>query len=158
MEHRGQVLDQRTEVHASVGRKVEQDLGVVKGLFHAHQLHVQLVLLDLVLADAVGFLFKLLVFGGMAGVRLCSDAQHLLERRGDQIVIHLAYPRDDLTVLHPARGFHDDIAARRRPQPARVKIIQLSCILKSYANDCRHLVCSSNSLIIRWSMLDCQLT
>ena len=50
-EHAGQVLDQLAEVHAAIGGEEKQDLAAVKATLHPHQLHLQLVLLDLLFAD-----------------------------------------------------------------------------------------------------------
>ncbi|MBR2073675.1 MAG: PhnD/SsuA/transferrin family substrate-binding protein, partial [Fibrobacter sp.] len=79
MEYGSQILHQRTEIPTAVGGEIEENFGIVEGLFNAYQLHIQLVFLDLVLTDLIGFLFKLLVLSSLSGVFLRSDAYHGFE-------------------------------------------------------------------------------
>ena len=75
------------------------------------------------LADAVRFLLKAAVLLRMPRVLLVRDADDLLERRGDQLILHLADAGDHLSVFHAPRRLHDHEAARRRPQPAGIKVV-----------------------------------
>ncbi len=82
-----QILHQRAEVHPAVGGEVEQNFAVVEGVFHRHQLHVQLVLADFLLADGIGLFFMQLVFFCMLHILCAGDAHHLLEGRRQLLVI-----------------------------------------------------------------------
>ena len=158
MENGSQILHQRAEVHPAVGGEIKENFGVVEGLLHAHQLHIQLVFLDLPLADLESVLFESLVIRRVTGVLRSSDADDLLERGSDQVVVHLTHPGNDLAVFQTPGRFHDHEVPGHGPEPAGIKIVQLSGIFEPDAYDCRHLFCSSNIVIISWSTVDCQFT
>jgi hypothetical protein len=107
----------------AVGREVKQKLRVVERLLDAHQLHVQLVFLDLAQADLVRLLLERLVFLRVARVALVRDAQDGFARRGDQIVADLANAGDHPPVFHAPRGLHDHVLAGDGPQLARIEVV-----------------------------------
>ena len=61
LKHAGQVLYQFAEVNASVRGKVKQDFIIVKCIFSINQLHLQVMLLNFVLADLKCLFFLILI-------------------------------------------------------------------------------------------------
>ena len=137
-EHRGQILHQLAEVHAAVGCEIEDDLGVVEGVLHADQLHLQLVPGHLFLADAEGLLFAAGVVLRAANVLLRGDAHDLFQRRDDLLVADRARAGDDLAEFHAARRLDDHAVARLRPDLVGVEIINLARLFEANANNRCH--------------------
>ena len=146
LEHAGQILHQLAEVHAAVGGEIEDDLGVVEGVLHAHQLHLQLVPRHLLLTDAERLLLAAGVVLRALLVLLGGDAHHLLQRRDDLLVADGARAGHDLAELDAARGLHHHVLTRLGPEVAGVKIIYLARLLEADADHCCHLVVPPVSL------------
>ena len=106
------------------------------------------MLFDLPLADFERVLFEGFVVRRMTCVLRGGHADHLLERGSDQVVVHLTHPGNDLTIFQTPGRFHDHEVPGHGPEPAGIKIVQLSGIFEPDAYDCRHVFCSSNIVII----------
>ena len=108
-ENAGQVLDQVAEVHASVRCKVEKHFAVVKSILRIDELHVQPVGVDLLLADAVGFLLLDAVVLLGLGVGGGCDADHFFERQVELADLDVHGHADDRSVLDAASRLDDDV-------------------------------------------------
>ena len=82
VEDRGQALHQAPEVHPSVGGEEEEDFGPLKAALHAHQLHVQFMLQDLLLTNPEGIDLLLPVFLHHGKVFLRGRPDHGAQGRG----------------------------------------------------------------------------
>ena len=76
VENRGQIFHQLPEIHALIGSKEEKDLAAVKGHLSGHQLHIQAVLGDLLLADIIGFFLFAPVFGNDPLILGCCHTKY----------------------------------------------------------------------------------
>ena len=137
-EHARQILHQFPEIHPAVGGEIEDNLAVIEGVFHAHQLHIQLMLGDFLLTDAEGVLFPLGVIGRPALVLFRCQAQHLLQGGDDLLVGNFPGAGDHFAEFHAPGGFHHHVAARPGPDIAGIKIINLARLLKADADDHCH--------------------
>ena len=138
-ENGSQILDQHAEIHALVGCKIEQNLGIVERVLAADQLHLQLMLGDFFLADGQRFLFLGLIFKVMLRVLRRSDTNDLFKRRGNQFVAHLAHAGNHLAVFHAAHGFYNHRVAGGGPKGAGIKIIKLACVPETNADYTCHV-------------------
>ena len=141
-----QVLDQLAEIHALVRSEIEDDLAAVERVLHVHKLHIQLVLLDLLLAD----LERLALLGGIrvahAAIRFRCDAQHHLERLHDLLVRHLGIALHHIAELNTARRLHDRAVAFLHVQRAGIKIVNASVVFEPDANHSCHVFLFSFSM------------
>ena len=125
-EHAREVAHELAEVHAPIGREEKDDLAAVEVALHAHELHVEPTLGDLLLADLEGVLFARFVVGVGAVIVLRRHAHERAQRLDDGIVLHLMVARDALGVLEPLRGLDDDELVGFDRDAVRVKIIFLA--------------------------------
>ena len=146
LEHGRQILDQGSEIHAAVGREIEQNLAAVKGVFHAHQLHFEVMVKNLLLADAVRLFFLAHIIAMTLRVLGGGDADDRLERGDDFVILHLAHARHHLGIFNAAGGLDNHRVARRGPQLAGIKIIQLACVAETHAYNGRHELISSDMI------------
>ena len=98
---------------------------------HAHELHVEPALGDLLLADREGVLLARFVVGVGAVVVLCRHAHERAQRLDDGIVLYLVVARDALGVFEPLRGLDDDELVGLGRDTVRVKIIFLTSAAKA---------------------------
>ena len=138
-EHRSQILDQLTEVDPAVRREVEEYLAAVKGVFHIHQLHLQLMFPDLLLTDLKCFLLFDLVFPDQIEIRRLRDTDHGLQRLNDGFLLHFIIREHDHTHFNAAGGFYDYTHAAGQNIFTRIKSIDLSGITESYSYHVYHL-------------------
>ena len=146
MEDAGQILDQLTEVHPAVGGEVEHDLGTVEGILGLHQLHLQPVAGNAVLAGAVGALFVLAVLAHPAHIHAVGHAGNGLEGLGHRRVGDLLDALHHLAALDAAGSLHDDVIAGTDIRIGRVKIIAFAVFFETDRNDFFH---SSPRLLVR---------
>ena len=125
-EHAGQVLDQLAEVHAAVGGKEKQDLAAVKAALHPHQLHLQLVLLDLLFADVEGFLLTAAVVGGGVFVVVGGDAEDGPQGFDHRVIGHLVVARRAVGEFRALGGLHDHVGAGGDREPLGVEVVFLA--------------------------------
>ena len=142
-EDAGQVLDQVAEIHAAVGREVEQHLAIVERVLGVDQLHVQPVRLDLLLADAIGLALLDAVEDLGLGVLGRRHADDLLEGLGHLARVDLHGQTDHGSVLDAAHGLDDDMSAVHHFPLPGVKIVNLPSRPKPHANDA-HLLAVRN--------------
>ena len=138
-EDAGQVFDQVAEIHAAVGREVEQHLAIVKSILRIDQLHLQAVRMDLLLTDAVSLLLAKAVADLDLGVLGRRDADDLLEGLRHLARVDLHGQADDRSVLDAAHSLDNDVSAVRHLPLPGVKIIDFASRLKAHA-DHAHLV------------------
>src|SRR3990172_7606356 len=74
----GEVLDKLPEINAAVGRKVEDHLTLIKGIFYIDELHRKPPVIDASDAIGVGLLFHVGMFFQLRNLLLRRDPQHLL--------------------------------------------------------------------------------
>ena len=133
-EYACQVLDQVAKVHAPVRRKVKEHLAVVKSILRIDELHLEAVLPDLLLADAVGF-FLLGAVAALGLVVLGScDPNDVFERLCQLARLDVHRKTGDSSVLNAADGLNDHVRAVSDRQLSRVKIENLAGILKPHAD------------------------
>ena len=111
---------------------------MVKGVFHRHQLHFQLVLGDLFLADAEGILFQAEIVLHDFFVRVGGDAHQLLEGLDDLVVLHGGVGHGDLAVFQTPGRLHDDGLVLLDLDALGVKIINLADFFESDADHFCH--------------------
>ena len=78
LKHAGQVLYKLPEINPAVCSKVKQHLIIIKGVLCINQLHFQLMLADLFLADLKRLSLLLLIPGFYRPVLLCRHTDHRL--------------------------------------------------------------------------------
>ena len=137
-EHAGQVLHQLTEVHPALGGEKEDDLVALKVALHAHQLHLQLVGGDLLLADGKGLPLPAAVVGGCLVVVVCGDAYHRAQGLDHALVVHLVVALHALDVLDALGGLHHHVLLRLHLEPSGVKIVVFRSAAKADADDFCH--------------------
>ena len=133
------VLDQLAEVHPLVCGEVEHDLAAIERVLHVHELHVQLVILDLLQANGERFA----LFGGILGTKplvlVGGKADDRLERRDQLAFLHLFYGAGNLTEFQPTCRFHDDAVAILQQKLQRIEIIDSSARFKFYSYYFNHV-------------------
>ena len=144
-ENGSQILDQRAEIDAPVRSKVKQNFVVVKRVFHVDELHFHLMLGNLFFADRKRFLFAAGVVLHPGQVGSGCLACDRLERENDLVLRNVAIAHGDKAAFHTACGLHNSVIALFQPDPGRVEIIYLSCVLKPDADYFCH-----ESLLNRW--------
>ena len=107
MENGSQILDQVTEIDTAVRSEIEQDLGVVEGIFAVDQLHIELMLMDLLQADIQCLDLFFLVLRFVCDILFRSHPDHFLQRLDDLIIRFVVRRDDDLSELHAAGRLHD---------------------------------------------------
>ena len=125
-EHAGQILHQLTEVHPPVGGEEEQDLAAVKAALHPHQLHLQLVLLDLLFADIEGFLLTAAVVGGGVLVVVGGDAEDGPQGLDHRVIGHLVVARRAVGEFRALGGLHDHVGAGGDREPLGFEVVFLA--------------------------------
>ena len=135
MEHGGQAFHQATEIHPALGGKEEEDLRALKGALHPHQLHLQLVLQDLLLADPEGVFLLLPVALHDDHVRLVGQAQHRAQGVDQGFRGVLKVPPDTGGVFHPGGGLHNDAVPSPVGGSLGVKIVLLPFTAEANADD-----------------------
>ena len=123
LEHAGQALDQKAEIHASVSGKVKGDLGAVKRILHVHQLHIQLLLRDFLLRDVqrpnLAFLILLLDAQVLPG----AYPQNRLEQCGALLIHERLRIRHAFPDFHPADRLGEHLVPAGNLQVVGFKII-----------------------------------
>ena len=139
-ENGSEALYQLTEIHALRRGIEEQDLGAVEGVFHLHEAHIELILLDLLAAYLIGarlFFFVALqrfkIFGG-------GNAHDALQRLYDLLVRHAAVRRGADAALHPAHRFHDHLLILLHAVARGIEIIDLSGFFEFYSDNFSHSI------------------
>ena len=132
-EYGSQVLHQFPEIDAAVGGEIEDDLGPVEGILRVHQLHLQLVLGDALLADAEGLRLPGAVVFLPADILGGGHPDHLFQGRHDLLVLYLPGPRDHLAQFNAPGGLHHHLVSRLRPYVGGVEIIYLARLFKADA-------------------------
>ena len=143
MENARKILDQGAEIDAGFRGEVKEQLGVVKGIFTADQLHRQLMFGDLLLAYVKGVFFTGLVLCLMVDVLLGRYPQYRAERGNDLLFRDVGGPGHGLAHFLAAGGFHDHRISGGRAGFQRIEVIELSGVLKADAYDNGHFLNSS---------------
>ena len=141
-EDAGQVLDQGPEVHPALSGEEEEDLAAVKAVLHLNELHLQLVLGNLLLTDLEGPGLLLFVFLLLAEIGLRGNAEHRAEG-GDELhlVDHgVALGADG--ALQTVGGLQNDVLPLRHLQAVGVEKVFFSAAFKADADDFGHVVSS----------------
>ena len=138
-EHRRQVLYQLPEVHPPVGGEEEQNLVPLKAALHPHQLHLQVVLEDLPLADIEGFLLPGAVVGRCAAVVLRGHADHGPQGLDDAAVVHRVVAHGALGVFQALGRLHDDVVPGLHLHVAGVKEVGFASAAEADADHSCHI-------------------
>ena len=112
---------------------------MVEGIFHRHQLHLQLVGGDLGLADPEGLLLEGFVLLNDFGIRGGGDADQRLQRLDDLIVLQLGVGQGDLAIFQAPCRFHDNRHLLLDGNAFGIKIINLADFFESDADDFCHM-------------------
>ena len=144
-EDRGQILHQLTEVHTAFGGEEENDLVALKVAGNVHQLHIQLMLGDLALADLRRFLFALTVVQQGAAVAIGSDTDHGAEGLHDALLGHLMVALHTLGIFHALCSLHDHVLTRLHTQCTGVEIIDLASATEADRNNSFQRISSSSA-------------
>ena len=140
LKHRRQIFHKLPEIDPPVRGKIKQHLIVVKCIFRIDQLHLQLMLFDLLQADLKGFLFLLLIPPLNLLVIFVRHADHGLKRLDDLFLIHLARAQDHLAELNPARRLHNHMIPGFYLHTGRIKIINLPGLPESDSDNLYHTI------------------
>ena len=134
-----QVLDQRAEIHTSVRGEEESSLAALKIALDIHELHVQMMLLNLLAADVEGGLLALAVDLLRSQIHLGGDPQNPAQRLYDSGVLHgMILPGADGD-LHAVGRVDDHVVSNLNLKPGGVKIVRFSAVFKSDANYFGHV-------------------
>ena len=109
MEGGCQVLQKSTEVHAAVGREVEDQLAAVEGVLGLDQLHVQPVLPDLLSADVIGFPLPGPVFRGLIQIDFIGRTDDGVRADVQLVRIHQHGRHDDAAHFDSADSLDDNL-------------------------------------------------
>ena len=137
-EHGREILDELAEIDAAIGREIEHDLVHVERVLDIDELHRELVLRNLLLADRERLFRAHLVVFDFLHVLRRRDAVNDLQRRRDFAVRDLARADDSLAALDAARRLDDDLVALLDVEAAGAEIINLARFLKADTDDCLH--------------------
>ena len=148
-EHACQILHQFPEIHPVFRRKVKQQLAVVEGAFHLHQLHIQLPEPDLFLADPEGVLFLFLVLCHHCQILRRGKPDDLLEGSRDLLLRDFLVGKGNLAAFHAPGGFHDGRIPHLRLNAVGCKVIDLAHGLEAYSYDLCHVFILIISCILR---------
>ena len=107
--HSGQILYQLPEVHPIISGEEKENFAAVKGILRRDQLHVQLVLLNFLLADVKGPLLLHLVVGQDSVVCFRSQADDPAQGRDNVPEGNLVIATGTGAVLWSPGGFDDDV-------------------------------------------------
>ena len=154
LKHTCQILYQFTEVYTAVCSKVENNLAVIKGVFHVNQLHNQTMLVDFFLAKLQRPFFLLYVFLMFFIIFRRSDTDDFFQRCHNFTFVHFLNIIGNGTILHAACGFHDDIVAVLYIERIGIKIIYFSCCFKSYTSNFYHISLQFLSINFSWHNCD----
>ena len=138
-EYPGQILYQFTEIHTAVGSEEEQDLAAVKAALHPHQLHLQPVLQDLLLADVEGFLLPAVVIGRRVPVIVGGGPQHAPQRLDHRVIADLVVALHALGELRTLGGLHHHVVTGVESQLSGVKIVGFAAAAKADRNHSCHM-------------------
>ena len=144
-EHRCQVPYQLPEVHTTVGGEVKDDLVAVKAGGNVHQLHLQTVVRDLLLADVKGLVLPFLVVFHGAAVILRGRPQHGAQGLDDGLVIHLVVALRAGGEFRALGSLHDYLVPHLHLDPFGVKIIILASAPKADADHFRQRIPSNSA-------------
>ena len=134
----GQVLHQGPEVHPALGGEEEEDLVPLKAPLRVHQLHLQAVLQDLLLADLQGLGLLLLVLLPGELVLRGGPAEHRAQGGGELHLVDGGVPLDALAELSAPGGLYNDPLTGLKLGPIGVEIVMLSAFLEADADDLDH--------------------
>ena len=140
-----QILHQLPEIHPTIGGKEKQDLVAIKGAFHPHQLHLQPVLGDFLLANGEGIL---LPFPGQlqaASVVFRGQAQHSAQGLHHLVVLHRVVALRTRHIFCTLGRFHDHVLACLNVQLSGTKVIGFASAAKADADDFCHRVSSHSA-------------
>ena len=137
-ENAGQVLHELAEINPSVGREIEENLAVVKGVLRLDELHVEPSCGDLLLADAESFFLPRFIFALPRVVLLRRHADHLFQGTRHLLIRQLGRGDDDGPVLDAAGGLHDHVVMIPDGVIGGVKVIDLAGISELDADNLRH--------------------
>ena len=133
-EHGGEILDQLAEVNTPVGREEEHSLVALEAALDVHELHIQTMLGDFLLADLKRLFFAAAVDLLDAQVVLRSDARKRAQRLHARLIRHDVVSENALGQLQAARGLDDDLVARAHGDSVRVKEIDLAAVFEFHTD------------------------
>ena len=138
---RGQILDQLPEIHPAVGREIEEDLGVVEGVFHTRPASYPACARRSSAGRCGTRPFRSPRCPPRGAALLVAVATRITCLSGEAISSSSTWrtPVTTSSVFHAAGGFHDHAVPCRGPELAGIKIVQLSGIFEPDAYDCRHV-------------------
>ncbi len=117
----------------------ERDLGAIEGKLGLKQLHRELVLGDLALADLIGVRLALAI-GGLAFEIVAGGKPNDLLERGDQFLVgQVPWFEHDLAELHAPRGLGYDEVTLVELELARVEVVDLAYPSEGNAHNKRHV-------------------
>ena len=134
VEGAGQVLHQLPEVHPAVGGEVEGDFGVVGGILHLDQLHLQAVAVDALPADPPGLLVLVPALVHPADVHAVGQPHQAAQGAAQQVIGGGPGVPGDLAADGPLVGVGHHIIPGVDLQPGGVKIGFFSVFFKTDGN------------------------
>ena len=111
------------EIHSAVGGEEEQNFAAVEAVLHFHQLHLQLVLGDLVLTDLEGFFLLLLVGLHLGIVLLRGHAEHGTQGSDQLHLVDHGVGQGALTKLDALGCLYDHVLPGLHLDAVGVKVI-----------------------------------
>ena len=138
VEYPSQILDQSAEVHPPLGGEEKEDLVPLKVVLHLHQLHIQAMGGDLLLADGKGPRFLLTVLRHGVQILLGGQADQGAQRLYHRLVLHHGVALGTLAVLQAAGGLDNDPLTGGHGLSIGVKIILFASAFEADADDFGH--------------------
>ena len=143
------ILYQLAEVDPPVGREEEHRLVPLKIALHVHQLHIQPVLGDLLLAYLEGFLLALLIYLGHAQIVRRGDSHHRAKRLHDRGLHDRVIPAGAVGDLQALGGLDYDLVPGLDIQLAGIEEVAFPAVFKLYTYNINQLffLCSMPSAV-----------
>ena len=138
-EDRREILHERAEIYTPIRRKVKQYLTAVEGILYIDQLHLEIMLANLLLTDLICLLllrFVLEVALVILGIRL---PDHFLQRLYDFRILRLTVSHHDETILDTTRRFHDRVLSAGEVDILRIEVVYLPGGSESNSNYFCHI-------------------
>ena len=139
LENTRQILYQLSEIDTPVRCKIKENLVIVKGIFRVDELHLQLMLADLLETDPEGILLLELVICLLLYIPLVCNPYHGFKRLDHLLVLNLRNPGHNCSKFDSSRGLDNDMISPLYFKIQRVKEINLARSPKSYTNYFCHL-------------------
>ena len=138
-EDRREILHERAEIHTTIRRKVKQYLTAVEGILYIDQLHLEIMLTNLLLTDLIGLLLLRFVVEVALIILSVRLTDHFLQRLYDFRILRLTVSHHDETILDTTCRFHDGMLSAGEVDILRIEVVYLPGGSESNSNYFCHI-------------------